>query len=103
LCICYGGSDSPYIEQSSSFKAGSTISLELNTQTNTLHFFIDDTLFPQCITDITTTPLCFGISSYHTSSSSAEVISFLLLKKASLPDNIQCAQYQWGTGKYEKK
>jgi hypothetical protein len=54
------------------------------------------------MTNINTTPLCFGITSGYTPSSSAEVVSFVLLKKASLPNNIKCAQYQWGTGEEDK-
>jgi hypothetical protein len=75
----------------------------LNTQTKTLHFFINDTLFPHCVTNIYTTPLSFGISAQWTESSSVEIISFLLLRKASVDNNITCDEYEWGTGKYDNK
>jgi hypothetical protein len=81
----------------------SAISLELNTQTKTLHFFVDDRLFPHCITNIYTTPLSFGISAWYTRSSSVEVISFLLLRKGTVKNNIKCAEYKWGTGRHDKK
>jgi hypothetical protein len=74
----------------------------LNTQTKTLHFFIDDTQLSPCITNIYTTPLSFGISAYHTHSSSVEIVSFLLLKKESVDNNIRCAEYKWGTGYNDK-
>jgi hypothetical protein len=67
----------------------------LNTQTKTLQFFVDDRLFPHCITNISTIPLSFGISSYDIPSSSVEIISFLLLRKASIDNNITCAEYDW--------
>jgi hypothetical protein len=91
----YGGSTSPPIGKQSSFGVGSTISLELNTQTKTLHFFVDDTQLSHCITNINTTPLCFGISAYDTLSSSVEIVSFLLLKNASVDNNIKCVEYKW--------
>jgi hypothetical protein len=87
----------------SSFKPGSTISLELNTQTKSLHFFVDDTQLSHCITNINTTPLSFGISAWDTLSSSVEIISFLLLKKLSVDNNSRCSEYKWGTGYYDKK
>jgi hypothetical protein len=81
----------------------SAISLELNTQTNTLHFFIGNTQLSHCITNIYTTSLSFGISTTYTFSSSVEIISFLLLRKGSVDDNIKCAEYQWGTGEEDLK
>jgi hypothetical protein len=75
----------------------------LYTQTKTLHFFVDDTLFSNYITDIHTTSLSFGISARNTPSSSVEVVSFLLLKKASVDNNIRCSEYKWGSGKFDKK
>jgi hypothetical protein len=75
----------------------------LNTQTNTLHFFVDDKQLPHCITNIYTTSLSFGISVWDTSSSSVEVISFLILKKSSVDNNFECAEYEWGTGKEDLK
>jgi hypothetical protein len=70
----------------------------LNTETKILHFFVDGTQLPHCITNIYTTPLSFGISARYTSSSSVEIISFLLLKKASVDNNIKFTEYYW-TGK----
>jgi hypothetical protein len=70
----------------------------LNTQTKTLHFFVGDTQLSGCITNIYTAPLSFGISAWNTASSSVEIISFLLLKKTSIDNNIKCAEYKWGTG-----
>jgi hypothetical protein len=75
----------------------------LNTQTKTLHFFVDEILFSLCITNIYATPLSFGISAHWTESTSVEIISFLLLKKASFNNNIKCAEYEWGTGYKDKK
>jgi hypothetical protein len=75
----------------------------LKTQTKTLHFFVDDTQLSHCITNIYTTPLSFGISAWNTPSSSVEVVSFLLLKKASVDNNIKCAEYMWGTGEEDLK
>jgi hypothetical protein len=90
------GSSSSSLGKRSSFQPYSTISLELNTQTKTLHFFVDDTQLSHCVTDIYTTPLSFGISSTYTSSScSVEIVSFLLLKKASVDNNIKCTEYRW--------
>jgi hypothetical protein len=43
------------------------------------------------------------MSSYRTRSSSVEIISFFLLKKASINNNIKCAEYKWGTGYEDKK
>jgi hypothetical protein len=80
-----------------------TISLELNTQTKTLHFFVNNTQLSHCITNITTTPLSFGISSGYTPSTSVEIVSFLRMRKASVDNNIICAEYKWGTGKNDKK
>jgi hypothetical protein len=90
-----GTSWSPLQGISSLFKPGSTICLELNTKTKTLHFFVDNTQLSVCITNINTTPLSFGISAYNTLSSSVEIISFLLLKKASVDNNIKYAEYKW--------
>jgi hypothetical protein len=67
----------------------------LNTQTKTLHFFVDETQLSHCITNICTTPLSFGISADCTPSSSVEIVSFLLLKKSSVNSNIKCAEYDW--------
>jgi hypothetical protein len=67
----------------------------LNTQTKTLHFFVDDMQLSQCITNINTTPLSFGISAWKSRSSSVEIISFLLLKNASVNTNIYCDEYDW--------
>jgi hypothetical protein len=75
----------------------------LNTQTKTLHFFVDDTQLSHCVTNIYTTPLYFGISAVETPSSSVEIVSFLLLKKASVDNNIKCAEYEWGTGEEDLK
>jgi hypothetical protein len=72
----------------------------LNTQTKTLHFFLNDTQLSHCITNINTTPLYFGVSALHTPSSSVEIISFLLLRKSSVDNNAKCAEYDWaGNGK----
>jgi hypothetical protein len=101
--ILYGGSRSPFLGKQSSFLPYSAISLELNTQTKTLHFFVDDTQLSHCITKIYTTPLSFGITAVNSDSSSVDIISFLLLRKASVDYNIKCAKYKWGTGKYDKK
>jgi hypothetical protein len=101
--IYYGGSSSPFLGKQSSFPLYSAISLELNTQTKTVHFFVDDTQLSHCITNIYTTPLSFGISAYDTLSSSVEIISFLLLRKASVDNNIKCDKYKWGTGRKDKK
>jgi hypothetical protein len=101
--ILYGGSSSTWLGYQSSFQPYSTISLELNIQTKTLHFFVDDTQLSHCITNIYTTPLSFGISTYCTGYSSIEIISFLLLRKASVDNNIMCAEYEWKTGCYDKK
>jgi hypothetical protein len=68
----------------------------------TLHFFVDDTQLSHCISNISTTPLSFGISAYNTLSSSVEIISFLLLRKASVDNNIKCAEYDW-SGKDEEE
>jgi hypothetical protein len=96
--IFYGGSTSPYLGKQSSFLPSSAISLELNTQTKILHFFVDDTQLTVCINNIYTTPLSFGISSNWTeSSSSVEIVSFLLLRKASVNNNIKCIEYKWET------
>jgi hypothetical protein len=73
----------------------------LNTQTKTLHFFVDDTQLSHRITNIYTTPLSFGISALSTDSSSVEIISFLLLKKGSVDNYIKCAEYDW-VGKEEE-
>jgi hypothetical protein len=70
----------------------------LNTQTKTLHFFVGNTQLSHSITNINTTPLSFGVSSYDTASSPVEIISFLLLKEASVDNNIKCAEYKWRTG-----
>jgi hypothetical protein len=67
----------------------------LNTQTKTLHFFVDDTQLSHCITNIYTTPLSFGITAWDTPSSSVEIVSFLLLKKASVDNRIKCGEYDW--------
>jgi hypothetical protein len=75
----------------------------LNTQTKTLHFFLNNTQLSHCITDINTTPLFFGISAFDTPSTSAEIISFLLLRKASVDNNINCAVYKWGAGFLDEK
>jgi hypothetical protein len=75
----------------------------LNTQTNTLHFFLVDTQLSHCITNIDTIPLSFGISALNTASSLFEIISFLLLKKSSVDNNIKCDEYKWGTGRLDKK
>jgi hypothetical protein len=93
--ILYCGSLSSLLPKQSYFKPGSTIILELNTQTKTLHFFVDYTLLSHCITNINTIPLSFGISAFYTPSYSVEIISFLLLKKASVDNNIKCAEYKW--------
>jgi hypothetical protein len=42
------------------------------------------------------------MSAYHTPSSSVEIISFLLLPKSSVDNNIKCAECKWGTGCYDK-
>jgi hypothetical protein len=86
--ILYGGSYSPSLGKQSSLHPYSTISLELNTQTKTLHFFVDDTQLSHCITNIYTTPLSFGITARDTPSSLVEIISFFLLKKGSVDNNI---------------
>jgi hypothetical protein len=86
---------SPPLGKQFSFLPYSAISLELNTQTKTLHFFIDDTLLSHYITNISTTPLSFGVSAYETPSSSVDIISFLLLKKASVDNKRKCAEYKW--------
>jgi hypothetical protein len=99
----YGGSYSPSLGKQSSFLPYSAISLELNTQTNTLHFFVDDTQLSHCITNIYTTLLSFGISAHDTRLSSVEIISFLFLRKASVDNNINCTKYEWGTGRFDKK
>jgi hypothetical protein len=75
----------------------------LNTQTKTLHFFVGDTQLSPCITNIYTTPLSFAISAWQTLSSSVEIISFLLLPKGSVDNNIECDEYKWGTGYKDKK
>jgi hypothetical protein len=75
----------------------------LNSQTKTLHFFLDDTQLSHCITNIYTIPLSFGVSALYTPSSSVEVISFLLLKKICVDYNIECAEYKWGTGLFDIK
>jgi hypothetical protein len=75
----------------------------LNIQTNTLHFFVDDTQLSHRITNIYTTPLSFGISAAYTLFSSVEIISFLLLKKTSVDNKIKCTEYKWGTGYNDKK
>jgi hypothetical protein len=93
--IFYGGSISPDLGKQFSLLPYSAISLELNTQTKTLHFFIDGTLLSHCITNIYTTPLSFGMSALNTLSSSVEVVSFLLLKKASVASSTTCAEYRW--------
>jgi hypothetical protein len=88
----------------SSFKQGSTVSLELNTQTKTLHFFVDDTQLSHCIANINTYPLSFGMSSgYDSLSSSVEVISFTLLKKAGVDNDIKCTKYDWSGERKEKE
>jgi hypothetical protein len=87
----------------SSFKPGSAISLELNTQTKTLYFFADDIQLSHCITNINTNSLSFAISAWMTPSSSVEVVSFLLLKRASVDNNIKCAEYKWNSGCDDKK
>jgi hypothetical protein len=43
------------------------------------------------------------MSAYHTLSSSVEIVSFLLLKKASVDYNIKFAEYKWGTGEEDLK
>jgi hypothetical protein len=100
--IYYGGTWSPPLGIQSSFLPHSAISLELNTQTKTLHFFVDDTRLSHCITNIYTTPLSFGITAWGTPSSSVEIISFLLLRKASVDISIKCSEYKWRTGRFEK-
>jgi hypothetical protein len=101
--IFYGGSSSPFLGKQSSFLPYSAISLELNTQTKILHFFVDDTQLSHCITNIYTTPLSLGISAEGTYSSSIKIISFLLLRKSSVDSNIKCFEYEWGTGYWDKK
>jgi hypothetical protein len=76
----------------------------LNTQTKTLHFFVGDTQLSHCITNIYTTPLSFGISSTYTSTLClVEIISFLLLRKASVDNNIKCAEYDWAGDEEEEE
>jgi hypothetical protein len=47
------------------------------------------------MTNIYSTPLSFGISARETPSSSVEIVSFLLLKKATVDNNIKCSEYNW--------
>jgi hypothetical protein len=75
----------------------------LNTQTKTLHFFVNDTQLPHCITNIYTTPLSFGISAEDTFTSSVEIVSFLLLKKGSVDINFECAGYDWAGDEEEEE
>jgi hypothetical protein len=35
------------------------------------------------------------MSAFNTPSSTVEIVSFLLLKKASVNNNIKCAEYDW--------
>jgi hypothetical protein len=93
--IYSGGSESPPLRKQFSFQPYSTVILELNTQTKTLHFFVNDTQLSACVTNIKTTPLSFGISADWTSSSSVEIISFLLLRKASVDNNINSVRCRW--------
>jgi hypothetical protein len=75
--IYYGGSGSSLGKQES-FGENSTIELELNTKTKTLHFFVNKIQVPHHINNINTTPLLFGISGYN-SSSSVEGLFFLIM------------------------
>jgi hypothetical protein len=42
------------------------------------------------------------MSAYNTASSLVEIVTFLLLKKSSVDNNIKCAEYEWGTGLFDK-
>jgi hypothetical protein len=100
FCVYYGGSLS-VIKPQNSFKENSTVNLEFNSKTKTLHFFVDDIQLSHCIVNINTTPLCFGISGKDTSSS-VEIISFFQLNKTTVDNNIKCKETYWGTGKNDK-
>jgi hypothetical protein len=52
-----------------------------------------------CIINIYTTSLSFGVSAIGTTSSSVEIISFLLLRKTSVDNSITYPKYKWVTGK----
>jgi hypothetical protein len=68
------------------FGKGCTVELELNMETKTLHFFINNKQIPHYINYINTTPLVFGISGYN-SSSSIKIISLLKLHKKTINNN----------------
>jgi hypothetical protein len=99
--ILCSGFPSPYIGGHPSFGECSTVDLEFNALTRTLHFFVDGTQLSHYITNINTYPLAFGISAYNTSSK-VEIAFYIHLRFPSV-DNTNCTKYKWGTGENDRK
>jgi hypothetical protein len=60
----------------------------------TLHFFLNKKQLPYVIYNITSSPLCFGISGYNTKST-IEIISLLKLNEPTINNNIECTKFSW--------
>jgi hypothetical protein len=92
-CICYGGSNSSDLGKPDSFGENSVIELELNMMNKTLHFFLNKKQLPYVIENITSSPLCFGISSCY--KINIEIISLLKLNEPTTDNNITCSKFEW--------
>jgi hypothetical protein len=76
------------------FGDNSIVDVEVNTNKNTIHYFINNNLCPYYHFDISSSPLLFGISGYD-SNGIIEIICVKKTRKSSVDSSAQCKGMKW--------
>jgi hypothetical protein len=87
---------SPSFNTSNEYKVGDNIIVDVEVDMNkkTIHYFINNNLCPYYQSDISSSPLLFGISGYD-SKGIIEIISLKKMKRSSVNPSTKCEGMKW--------
>jgi hypothetical protein len=91
-----GGICSPVFNRNNEYEFGdnSIVDVEVDMNKNTIHYFINNNLCPYYHSDISSSPLVFGISAIC-SNGIIEIISVKKTKKSSVDPSTKCEGIKW--------
>jgi hypothetical protein len=96
VCICSGNVWSSKFNRNNEYKFGdnSIVDVEIDMNKKTIHYFINNNLCPYYHSDISSSPLLFGISGYD-SNGIIEIISVKKTRRSSVNPCAKCEGMKW--------
>jgi hypothetical protein len=94
--ICSGGKWSKYFNRNNEYNAGynTVVEVEVDMEKKAIFYFINKKQCPYYISDISSSPLLFGISA-ALSNAIVQVLSVKKMRKSSSDPSVRCESIKW--------